>query len=322
MLTEDEKTNWLEKGYTVVKNKIDPELLNNSCDYLKKLFNEGHIVCRDFGSDGKLEFPSNTIIDQISINENVIQCVQQLLDTPNILLVQCDTWGKKGCYDLSTHSNNDQRMHMDYGNNMFLHPPDWNNPEAVAAIVYLSDVNDTEGGTALVPKEGASDPLYKPPYMNMPGINKYKFITDKINAEKYFKENHSEVYDFRQQLYERELKLSPACGDILFYRLDLWHRGTPVKYGKVRFVMNLLWKKKECFWINQWNPGWTKNMYYGEIEKLFTEMTPIQRSILGIPLPGDKYWNIENINLLKVRYPTIDITPYINKLQSNIQSKL
>jgi len=86
--------------------------------------------------------------------------------------------------------------------------------------------------------------------------------------------------------------------------------------------MNLLWKKKECFWINQWNPGWTKNMYYGSIEKLFTEMTPIQRSILGIPLPGDKYWNIENINLLKVRYPTIDITPYINKLQSNIQSKL
>ena len=73
-------------------------------------------------------------------------------------------------------------------------------------------------------------------------------INDKSNTEKYFKENHPEIYDFRQQLYDRELKLSPDCGDILFYRLDLWHRGTPVKNGKVRFVMNLLWKKKECFY--------------------------------------------------------------------------
>ena len=318
MLSEDEKTNWQEKGYIIVKNKIKKDLLNNSCNYLKKLYNEDNLVCRDFGSDGKLEFPSNTIIDQISINESIIQCVQQLLDTQNILLVQCDTWGKKGNDNLLTYCNNNQRMHMDYGNNMFLHPPNWNEPEAVAAIIYLSDVKDTDGGTSLVPRKNDNDPLYKFPYVNMPGINKYKFINDKSNAEKYFKENYPEVYDFRQQLYNRELKLSPDCGDILFYRLDLWHRGTSVKSGKVRFVMNLLWKKKECFWINNWNPGWTKKMYYGKIERLFTQMSPLQRSILGVPLPEDKYWTIGRINLLQVRYPKIDITPYINKLESKL----
>ena len=72
--------------------------------------------------------------------------------------------------------------------------------------------------------------------------------------------------------------------------------------------------KKECFWINCWNPGWTKKMYYGSLEKLFSNMTPIQRSILGVPLPGDKYWNIKKINILKMRYPNIDIEPYINGL--------
>lgn len=318
MLSEYEIKNWKEKGYCVVNNIVNNKMLEKSYNYIQKLYNENQLVCHDFGSDGKLDFPSGTIIDYISLNENIIKCVQQLLDTQNILLVQCDTWGKKGKDDLSDHSNNDQRMHMDYGNNMFLHPSNWYEPEAVAAIIYLSDVKDTLGGTALVPREGEDDSLYKFPYINMPGINENKFINDKRSAEAYFKKKKPEIYNFRQELYKKEKILSPNFGDILFYRLDLWHRGTPVKNGKIRFVMNLLWKKKECFWINQWNPGWTKKMYYGDIEKLFTKLSPLQRSILGVPLPGDRYWTIEKINFLKVRYPDLDILPYLNKIKSKI----
>ena len=103
-------------------------------------------------------------------------------------------------------------------------------------------------------------------------------------------------------------------GDILFYRLDLWHRGTPVNKGEIRFVINLLWKKKECFWINCWNAGWSRKMYDGHVERLFTRMTPLQRYVLGIPLPGDNYWDITKINLLKIRYPDIDIEPYLAEL--------
>ena len=33
------------------------------------------------------------------------------------------------------------------------------------------------------------------------------------------------------------VQLSPDLGDILFYRLDSWHRGTAVKKGEVRFVV-------------------------------------------------------------------------------------
>ena len=55
-------------------------------------------------------------------------------------------------------------------------------------------------------------------------------------------------------------------------------------------------------------------MYYGYLEKFFTKLSPLQRSTLGIPLPGNKYWNIKNINLLKARYPGINTTPYLAKL--------
>ena len=50
----------------------------------------------------------------------------------------------------------------------------------------------------------------------------------------YFKQNYPEIYKFRQKLYNREIFADTNVGDILFYRLDTWHRGTPVKKGKVR----------------------------------------------------------------------------------------
>ena len=78
--------------------------------------------------------------------------------------------------------------------------------------------------------------------------------------------------------------------------------------------MNLSWKKKECFWINQWNKGWTQKMYYGWLEKMFINMSPKQRSILGIPKPGDKYWTKKTLSNLKARYDSIDLMPYLSKL--------
>lgn len=305
---------WNNEGYFLGQNIINHQLILESNKLLNKMYDNGLLNVKDFGSNGKLEFPSNTILDKITLNENIIHIVQKLLNTDDILLSQADTWGKKGTDDYSEQSNNDQRMHMDYGNNSFLHPSPWNDPECVSMIIYLSDTNDTFGGTSIVPRKGENDELYQTPYKNMPGIANNPFFNDKNNSENYFQSNDKEIYDFRQKLYLNEIILKPNIGDILFYRLDTWHRGTPVKNNKVRFVMNLLWKKKECYWINCWNPGWTKNMYYGYLEELITNMSPLQRSVLGIPKPGDKYWNMHKIYFLKIRYPKIDIQPYVDNL--------
>ena len=43
-----------------------------------------------------------------------------------------------------------------------------------------------------------------------------------------------------------------------------------MKAGSIRTVMNLAWKRQDCFWYNTWNKGFTKNMYYGVVEKLIT----------------------------------------------------
>ena len=56
-----------------------------------------------------------------------------------IIIYFSDGWCKEGHHDFGAQQNNDQRFHMDYGNNTFLHPTPWNQPENVAAIAYLAD---------------------------------------------------------------------------------------------------------------------------------------------------------------------------------------
>ena len=308
--------NWKEHGYAIKPNLIDPTLLDSCCKFLED--NKEDFVHNDFGSQGKLEFFSNSVIDNLSFNENIIKHCQELLGTNNLLLCQSDTWGKSGKSDYTSQSNNDQRMHMDYGNNTFLHPDTWDNPEAVAIIIYLSDTNETAGSTALVPRNGHNDRLYTFPYVNMPGSSNFPFINDRKSSDDYFFEHNKPVHNFRDELYKREILPNPKCGDVLFYRLDLWHRGTPIKEGHTRFVTNLIYKKRECYWINNWNPGFTKKMYYSHLERFVENLSPLQRSVLGIPLPGDNYWDLQKVYLLKSRYINMDVSEYISEYVSKL----
>ena len=306
---------WKTEGAVLIKNILPAELIKDSKKFMDEKYNLKNPPPPDFGSvNGELQFPSSTILDKITLHPNIIDIASKFLNTKDILLTQSDAWSKIGTDIKSIQSNQDQRMHMDYGNHTFLHPPSFDNPEAIAMIVYLSDTEITGGGTAYVSKTYKTDELYKQPYINMPGQSIYKFYNDKETAEKYFKNINRRIFNFREKLYKNEIIIKAKPGDILVYRLDLWHRGTPVKKNKIRHVMNLLYKKKECFWINQWNPGWTRKMYYGKIEKIFKNLTPRQREVLGIPPPGDKYWNYNKLKLLKSRYPGIDIGPYFSKL--------
>jgi hypothetical protein len=58
----------------------------------------------------------------------------------------------------------------DYGNHTLVSPPGWYSPEAVAMIIYYSDSDEVGGSTALVPREGDTDPAYKWPLIAMPGL--------------------------------------------------------------------------------------------------------------------------------------------------------
>lgn len=50
-----------------------------------------------------------------------------------------------------------------------------------------------------------------------------------------------ESEEIRNQCYEAQIMPNFEVGHVLMYRLDTWHRGTPVKKGKVPVCRKVLW---------------------------------------------------------------------------------
>lgn len=315
MLNEEQIEKWRHKGAFVMQ--LPEAIIRPAIDWLNDNFTLEHIDPShlDFGSPGrKFEFPTCVAaLDELVLNEQLIRAAQQLLQTDDIRLLQADLWPKIGVddEDHDAQANTDQRMHMDYGNNTLLHP-DWSSPEAVAAIIYYDDSEETAGGTAYVPRRDGPDPIYQPPYIHMPGQGGKPFFNDRYTVEKWFEENDPAAFQLRQSLYEEEKVVEFKPGTVLFYRHDIWHRGTPVTPGKLRRVHNLAWRRADARGWSIWNEGWARQSYYGNVEAIIGRSTPLQRSLLDFPLPGDSYWTVDRINNVATRYAAFgfDAAPY------------
>ena len=297
--------------------QLPETIVRPSIDWLNNNFTLEHIDPNhlDFGSpDRKFEFPTNVeTLDDLVLNEQLIRAVQQLLQTEDVRLLQADLWPKIGVdnMDHDAQANTDQRMHMDYGNNTLLHP-DWHSPDAVAAVIYFDDSEETAGGTAFVPRRGEPDPVYQPPFIHMPGQGGKPFFNDRHTVEKWFEKNDPAAFELRQALYEREEVVRFKPGTVLFYRHDIWHRGTPVTSGKLRRVHNLAWRRADARGWSNWNEGWARQSYYGNVEAIIGRSTPLQRSLLDFPLPGDPYWTKHRVDNAVARYEAFgfDAAPY------------
>jgi len=297
------KESWEKYGYCIMHDFLPETDLHKAMDCLQKIqFTNTH----NFGShNGFLEFPTNHyILNDITLHPKIITTCQHLLDSTDIRLIQSDFWSKTNDATNTENSNQDQRMHMDYPNNYLTYPNDWNSPESVAIIIYYSDSDHCGGQTRLVPRLGENDLLYKEPYDKIAGLGNYPYNNDKTITEEYFKTHHPEVYSFRQQLYEREITANFKPGTVLFYRHDLWHRGTPIKLGQTRIVQNLGFKKAHCDWITCWNKGWARKLcdYTNPLERLLQKSSNLQRVCLGIPDNKSNYWNEKKRKAMEIRY--------------------
>lgn len=201
---------------------------------------------------------------------------------------------------------------MDYPNNYLTHPSPWESPEAVCLIIYFSDANECGGMTRLVPREGADDEAYQWPYVEMPGVGRHEWINDRATTEAYFKEHDPAIYRFRKQLYERERAVAFQPGTVLLYRLDTWHRGAPMRAGAstTRRVVNMLLRRADAEWITDWNQGVARSVYAGA-DEIIVRATAEQRSLLGFPAPGHRYWTDQTIAAARARYgAAMDMSEY------------
>ena len=64
-------------------------------------------------------------------------------------------------------------------------------------------------------------------------------------------------------------------------------------------------------------------MYYGKVEKMIANASPLQRSLLGFPMPEHDYWNENTIKAVTSRYQSygFDPTPYWNAFMKKAEFK-
>lgn len=326
-LTPLQVAQWREKGYVFVSGLLPDSLVAEvKAAAAEKYPEPGSVEAKritDFGSFGSLNFPSQkSALNELTLHPNLLGAVAGLLGTEvtDLRLTQSDLWAKYGRVERQGEQDNqDQRIHIDYPNHTIAHPSPWHRPEAVEMIVYFDDVEATGGGTAVVPRDGLDDPAYRWPIVDSPGIGDLRYINDKATAEGYFAGERPELAEWRQSLYQRESHAAFKPGDILFYRHDTWHRGTPMIPGSRRIVQNITFRRAEAEWISTLHTGWAWSAYRDNkfLERLVAAATLEQRAVLGFPQPGSSYWCGETIAAVEARYGMfgMDMTPYREALQ-------
>lgn len=330
-LDDAQVTSWRDTGVALVDGLLPAALIQQArtdaeAFYPKPGSTEAASI-RDFGSGDTFVFPSaSDAVNHITLHPRLLEAVAQLLGTavPDLRLTQSDLWAKYGRdrSPVDRFDNDDQRIHVDYPNHMLTHPSAWDRPEAVEIIIYFGDVREAGGATAVVPRTGDDDPAYPWPIIGTPGVNDLRWINDRASAEAYLADHAPDIAAWRQDvLYPREVRTSYRPGSVLFYRHDVWHRGTPLEPSAMRIVQNLSFRHRDAEWISTLHPGWSWAMYRAgqKMEHIIGSSGADQRSVLGFPAPGSPYWTPETLAAVTARYLHFgfDPAPYAEALNTS-----
>lgn len=333
MLCAADIQQWRTRGYALVHDFL-PALVTHAAvhamhEHLPQ--DKGATMTPDFGNDNALAFPCNDeALDAVPLHPRLLHAACTLLQTSYVRLHQAVAWGKYGLprATRTPSRNDDQRLHQDFGNNMFGVPYDWDTPEAVAAIVYYSDVSETGGATAVLPRvldvaedadeaDGARttlDPMYADPSLRLRNVGMcgVPFRNNRADAEALLRTTDPHAYAVRAKAYRRERKLTDArVGSVLFYRLDVWHRGTPVHEGRMRYTHNFVWSRPDVVGLSVWNGGLLQKMYSGWLERWMARATPPQLMALGFPPPWSHVWTSAAYRrAVASRYNGLDVEGY------------
>ena len=87
--------------------------------------------------------------------------------------------------------------------------------------------------------------------VSTPGVGALPGSNDRENVEAMLRERAPEVAQWRAtHLYPREQRVRYRPGTLLLYRRDTWHRGAPLRTGRLRLVQNFPFRRPESQWIS------------------------------------------------------------------------
>jgi hypothetical protein len=272
----------LKRGYAIVPNFISVEELSLAQQNLQRYFpsfEELQSTPERFGfihedpEHLQNEFPfAGETLNDISTHPEIINFVERVLGTEDVLLSQAAIWAKyAGTGDF------EQGLHLDYQGNTLVVPREDGDYRQVNMILYYSDVTEELGPTHVVSQEHTADLPIWPTHR-----------TRKKNPD----------------LYKLERPVLANAGDLLIFGMRTWHRASNILADTgARFSHHLVYRAaKHAF---QGYHLWARHGENEQLQRLIANASPRQREVLGFPRLDDPYWNQETRAAVRLRYPGI-----------------
>lgn len=286
-ITDAHTQQLLKHGFAIVPNFLTPGELAAARENVLRYFpsaEEFESTPERYGSiledpeHLQIEFPfAGDALNDLSTHPELIDFVEQLLGTRDIMLSQAAIWAKyAGTGDF------EQGLHLDYQGNTLVVPRDDGAFRQVNMILYYSDVEHDLGPTCVVSQEKTKDLPLWPTHR-----------TRKRDP----------------QLYKDERPVLAQSGTLFVFSMRTWHRASAIQaeHG-VRFSHHLVWRAAEHSFAGY--HLWSKMGENPELQRFIERATPRQREVLGFPPPGHGYWNEQTLSAVALRYPRMDMTPY------------
>lgn len=102
--------------------------------------------------------------------------------------------------------------------------------------------------------------------------------------------------------------MTAPAGSLLAYSMRTFHRGTPFRADAGRIGQFITYAPAAWKWLGI--TGWPTEAIRPEFRAWIEQASPAERTTLGFPPPGHRYWTEETLSGVAARYPGMDMAPY------------
>ena len=297
-ISDDEVAHWHEHGYVIVEDFLDEDELAGGREDMYRIFPTAEQYAADPSrypaierrkGQGNDEFPyaEGPTLNRNTTLPELLSFVERTLGTDDILLTQSLIWSKYG----RDGDALEQALHFDYVDNSLVVPADDRSLDQIPMILYYEDVTADLGPTYVLSRRH---------YAEMPLVDNRD--QDPLQWSFRTKEAHGDLYD-------DEVAVTVPAGSLMAFAMDTLHRGSAM-YSPAggRFSQHLVFRNANCNWM-----GWRSFPRYSWVPafiRYVEEATVRERTVIGFPPPGHRYWTARTIREVNARYPRMDMKPY------------
>jgi hypothetical protein len=223
-------------------------------------------------------------LNRLAFHPDLVDLAERFLGSSDLHLYNAEVWAKyAGAVDY------DQMHHRDFVNHTLVVPSRDDPGRQMTSWVLLSDVDEDDGPTKVVPL-GLGEAR---PYWPTGGDPEFAGGT---------------AAD-RGAFADAEVSVTGPAGTLFTLRTDVLHRGSQINGAqRARFVLLADYE----VWTSRWTGriGWPVQALGPDWTEMMERATPRERELFGFPSIGDPYWTEQTLTDVQCRYPRMDMTPY------------